>query len=166
MKDKERTEKRRLQKLAWRDKNPEKVREQKRKWYQHNKETVHISKQKYYKNNREKIIEHNLKSLKIKKETIPGFREAHNQYVKSWNEKYRREFLDMYGNRCVCCGEDTYEFLTLEHKLGQKGQKKEKPSTAYRKATLEYRPDLYEILCMNCNHAKGMRGYCPHEKKK
>lgn len=75
--------------------------------------------------------------------------------------KYRNDFLKMYGEKCRCCGESSKEFLTIEHINGQKG-KKDHSTTAYRKAVLEYRSDIYEILCMNCNHAKGRYGYCPH----
>lgn len=98
-------------------------------------------------------------------------KEIANQKVKRYRsimgiqekESKRKEFLNMYGNRCVCCGETTYEFLTLEHKLGQRGKKKKDTShKAYCDATRDYNPDTYEILCYNCNCSKGRYGYCPH----
>lgn len=79
---------------------------------------------------------------------------------------YRNDFLDMYGRACACCGETHIEFLTIEHLQGQRGTKRRVGNKAYRDATKEYRPDLYETLCMNCNHAKGRYGYCPHQKEK
>jgi hypothetical protein len=44
--------------------------------------------------------------------------------------------------------------------------KKESSHYSYRLAAKEYRPDLYEILCYNCNCSKGKHGYCPHQKEK
>lgn len=76
----------------------------------------------------------------------------------------RSAFLEMYGGKCVCCGESIAEFLTIEHKLGQKGKKRESAYKAYSNATEDYNPDIYEILCYNCNCAKGKLGYCPHTK--
>ncbi len=88
----------------------------------------------------------------------------HTQNAIRSNAVARAKFLQMYGVKCACCGETMEEFLTIEHKLGQTGvRKKESASAAYRKAVQDYRPDLYEVLCMNCNHSKGVRGYCPHQ---
>lgn len=55
----------------------------------------------------------------------------------------------------------------MEHKMGRRGEDKRKSKNAqeYRKAVSSFRPDLYETLCMNCNHAKGKLGYCPHETR-
>lgn len=78
-------------------------------------------------------------------------------------KEVRRLFLKMYGGRCSCCGETKEEFLTIEHKNGQVKGKKEVGIVAYRLATKEYRPDLYCILCWNCNCSRGRYGYCPHQ---
>lgn len=75
------------------------------------------------------------------------------------------KFFEMYGNRCACCGEAIIEFLTIEHLAGQVGKKvKDTGYRAYRQAIKEYRPDLYAVLCLNCNHAIGRFGMCPHQK--
>lgn len=111
-----------------------------REYYQANKEKVKQSNKIYYINNKQKYSER-----------------SSNQY-----KSKREKFIDMYGNKCVCCGESHKEFLTIEHKLGQKGKKKEYSIKSYVLAIKEYQPDIYEILCMNCNHSKGTKGYCPH----
>jgi hypothetical protein len=81
-------------------------------------------------------------------------------------QQIRKEFLAMYGNKCVCCGESQVEFLTLEHRQGQIGIKsKQTGRDAYSEATKKLDLDKFEILCMNCNHAKGRYGYCPHKSK-
>lgn len=83
------------------------------------------------------------------------------------NRYYRikEEFFRVYGNQCSCCGESTKEFLTLEHVFGQKGKKKQNSLSAYKDALFKYNPDSYSVLCLNCNHAKGRFGICPHKNK-
>lgn len=119
-----------------------------------------------------------------KQEILDKFRKRYNE-IKDWKQEQnsnwhyanrdkvnarhqtnqihiRKLFIKMYGEKCVCCGESNYEFLTIEHKHGQVGKKKEGSYRAYRNAIKEYLPDVYEILCMNCNFSKGKYGYCPH----
>lgn len=73
--------------------------------------------------------------------------------------------LDMYenlGDRCACCGETHPQFLTLEHILGVEGERKPWWQEL-RQARREGWPrDKYEVLCFNCNCAKGHWGDCPH----
>jgi len=70
----------------------------------------------------------------------------------------------MYGEKCSCCGESNEKLLTIEHKLGQAGIKeKHRGDKAYRDAINNYCPDLYEILCYNCNFGKSHYGVCPHK---
>lgn len=85
---------------------------------------------------------------------------------KNFREELKAKFFEMYGKACSCCGEHRKEFLTLEHKQGQVGIKKKESSVAYRKATVKYQPDLYDVLCMNCNFSRGKFGYCPHDKER
>ena len=85
-----------------------------------------------------------------------------NQVHKRSYKKKRDKLFEMYGSTCKCCGESIRDFLTLEHIHGQRGIKRLDSMSALRQATKEYRPDLFEILCWNCNCAKGKLGYCPH----
>ena len=87
------------------------------------------------------------------------------EYQRKYYKSVKEKFIQMYGGKCACCGETTFYFLTIEHKLGQIRSTKETGTRAYRKAIQEHRPDLYEILCWNCNCAKGQLGYCPHSPK-
>ena len=95
------------------------------------------------------------------------YRKTHRVELREkFSAKYkdlRRLFFSMYGNKCECCGEEYVEFLTIEHKQGQKGLKRRGAYSSYKDATSVYRPDLYETLCMNCNHSKGRYGYCLHK---
>ena len=130
----------------------------KREYYQKNKETL-------LKGNRERYRRDVQHSREIKRKYAEKHRDKILLRHRNNDKETRKRFLEMYGNKCSCCGETTYEFLTIEHKLGQKGIKHSKKETgvhAYKEAIKEYRPDIYEILCMNCNFARGRYGYCPH----
>jgi len=82
----------------------------------------------------------------------------------------KEQVLAGYGKRCVCCGETIYEFLSIDHKYndGADDRKrmgaKSKAASLYRTIIAEGFPDRYQILCYNCNMAKGFFGYCPHQK--
>jgi hypothetical protein len=71
--------------------------------------------------------------------------------------------LSALGWKCACCGETMPAFLTLEHKLGRVEHKGLTSLQIYARAAKEGWPtDKYELLCMNCNFAKGHFGQCPH----
>jgi hypothetical protein len=81
--------------------------------------------------------------------------------------KLREKFLQMYGNKCECCGETEPIFLAIDHVKGQRGiSKKESGANAYRKAVKDFLPDTYRILCHNCNMATRWGKVCPHESNK
>lgn len=129
------------------------------------------------------------KDLKKKKIRDTRYREENkakiDAYNKEWREKnreklqkryrkYRIECLSHYSKgemKCVCCGEDTYEFLCLDHINGG--------GTAHRKSLgtkggnsffwylrMQGYPKGFQVLCNNCNMAKGKNGICPHQRKK
>lgn len=89
------------------------------------------------------------------------------QWRKKRAEKAKQKLLGMYGNKCACCGESKCEFLTLDHINGDgHDHRMEVSRSSYRiheDACKEYRPDLFRILCMNCNWAYGQYGRCPHQ---
>lgn len=91
--------------------------------------------------------------------------EKKRQSMRDNYNRLRQGFLDMYGRKCACCGENIEEFLVLDHIEGQHGQRKEPATTAYRKALEYYQPKKYRTLCQNCNSSYGLRGYCPHQRK-
>lgn len=96
------------------------------------------------------------------KKNYPKYKENKREYQRNLTSKYKNLFLEMYGNQCSCCGENIQDFLTIEHKQGQQKISRRTGLVAYRDAVKEFRPDLYEVLCWNCNCAKGKLGYCPH----
>lgn len=139
--------------------NPNK-KEWHKKYYQENKEYFLSKARESYNNNLGHVKEYKREYGKKHKDKLLA-------YHRELGKRQRSKFLEMYGNKCSCCGEILQEFLTIEHIQGQIGIKRSKKNTgqwAYAKAIKEYRPDLYEILCWNCNCSKGRYGYCPHKK--
>lgn len=69
-----------------------------------------------------------------------------------------------YGMSCACCGESTFEFLTIDHING--GGRKHRKGTGnfYSQLEKEGFPEGLQTLCWNCNCAKGIHGICPHQR--
>jgi hypothetical protein len=86
---------------------------------------------------------------------------------KTWRWKLRLEMISAYGGKCVCCGETIPEFLSIDH-INNDGYEKridgEQSGAALYKALKRqgWPSDNYQLLCMNCNFAKGHFGACPH----
>lgn len=84
-----------------------------------------------------------------------------------WNLKL--EMIQAYGGSCNCCGELEPKFLTLDHING--GGSRDRGIYAGGTYNLLYAlkregwpKDKYQVLCMNCNWAKGRwEGICPHQ---
>lgn len=72
----------------------------------------------------------------------------------------------MYGGSCQCCGEDNVVFLSLDHIRGggteERTKTKKVGGSLYKKLRREPVDDRYQVLCYNCNFAKGDRSDCPH----
>lgn len=67
--------------------------------------------------------------------------------------------------QCECCGEKTYEFLSLDH-VGGGGAKHRKQIGSSRIYAWVWRNSLpagFRVLCHNCNQAIGAYGFCPHK---
>lgn len=75
----------------------------------------------------------------------------------------RRSVLEHYGNKCVCCGESEYKFLSMDH-IGGGGVKHRKQinTNIYQWLKVNKFPKGFQPLCYNCNCAKGFYGSCPH----
>jgi hypothetical protein len=88
-------------------------------------------------------------------------------------KKLKDEVYDHYGgHKCSCCGESIKEFLTLDHiendgadhrrSLG-KGSAGSGHSL-YRWIIKNKFPNIFQVMCMNCNWGKRMNnGICPHK---
>lgn len=86
-----------------------------------------------------------------------------------YRQKLKNDILSEYGSKCVCCGETTTEFLTLDHVFG--GGNMHRKSGGHRGVYVDVRrqgyPADYQILCWNCNCGRAVnKGVCPHKEHK
>ena len=132
-------------------------------------------KREYRANNREQIKEYNREWQASNRERIKASRrdyEARNQErITSYQHKRRtddnRELLELLGNECKCCGEAYLPALAVDHVNGDGAEHKKElrynPSHSYflkhLKAGTLKRP--IQLLCHNCNIAKGTDLTCP-----
>ena len=88
-----------------------------------------------------------------------------NKRHRTKHRELKEEVIGNYGGKCSCCGETQTEFLSIEHING--GGKKHRNSLKqgfyYWLKSQRYPKDNFELLCYNCNMAKGFYGYCPHK---
>ena len=104
-------------------------------------------------------------------------REANVKRAQQRRQRLKRAAFDAYGGpKCMCCGEEHLEFLTIDHVEGggaehrrklvaDKGWKDSRSmggSHMYLWLKQQDYPDGYRVLCFNCNFALGHFGYCPH----
>lgn len=80
------------------------------------------------------------------------------------NRAIKLEVFAVYGGPvCRCCGETEIVFLTIDHidNDGNIHRKQIKNTNITRWLKSRGYPSGYQVLCMNCNHAKRF-GPCPH----
>jgi len=88
---------------------------------------------------------------------------AYNERRQVLYKNFRREVLSHYGNQCVCCGESLLNLLCLDHVNGDGaadrsiGRFAERLLRHIKKSGY---PDTFQILCYNCNCARGHQGFC------
>jgi hypothetical protein len=83
---------------------------------------------------------------------------------REWHKKLRLETLTVYGGKCACCGEKSYEFLSIDHINGGGNKERKENPNFYRFLKNRGFPPGYRVLCHNCNQALGHYGFCPHNK--
>lgn len=99
-------------------------------------------------------------------------RDYRKKYYHSWRNRlsamnYHNKAIVFwyYGNACTCCGEKTFEFLSIEHKNGDGQAHRQKVGSAiWSNIITSGFPDEFGVLCFNCNCAKGIFGTCPHQR--
>jgi hypothetical protein len=102
---------------------------------------------------------------------VNGYGDRMRELGRRRRQAIRAEVQFAYGSACVCCGETTVEFLTIDHihddGAEERREKKLFSEKFYRYLKREgYPKDRYQLLCMNCNFAKGKFGTCPHQRGK
>ena len=147
----------------WRADNPERARIQWRK----------DALKKYYKD----PAKDNARKIAYRKANLDVCRSRERAYYEANKDKWRvsgrksrlalrLDVLIAYGGHCACCGENQYEFLSLDHMnndgAAHRRTLKTRCEGVYRQLRQQGYPEGYQVLCMNCNFAKGMHGACPH----
>lgn len=109
----------------------------------------------------------------IKRDGMREWHRNHLEQVAVWRRRTTRkvklEVITHYGGRCACCGETEPLFLTIDHiNGGGTAHRKEIGyfgSSFYIWLRRENYPEGYQVLCFNCNCARGLNGgICPHEQ--
>ena len=151
----------------------------KKHWFQESEENrqIHVE-------NVKKAKKKYLEKLQRDPERLEIFKEKQREYQRNWKKKnkikarnYAKEYarkqrLDTllhYSNeglRCACCGEEEVAFLALDHIEGggNKHRKEIGVSSIFGYLKARGYPKGYQVLCHNCNMAKGFNGICPHKK--
>lgn len=79
-----------------------------------------------------------------------------SKYKKAKRLQYRIDVLEMYGSKCICCGEANFFFLTLDH-INNDGYSDFRGGgvTLYEQLVKSgIIDDRLQILCHNCNAVK------------
>lgn len=118
--------------------------------------------------------QHIAEAIKYASEKYYADREKRLKYARDARRCLKNIILQAYGTVCQCCGESRYEFLSLDH-INNDGatHRKELAKRNIRGGFYFYRwliqnkfPPGLQVLCFNCNLAKGFHGYCPHIREK
>lgn len=91
-------------------------------------------------------------------------KEAKLKRTRDYYKKRRLEAIEKYGSKCVCCGETEIRFLEIDHinNDGAVHRKKMGSSRIINWLRKRNYPKGFQLLCSNCNMAKGRFGECPH----
>lgn len=88
-------------------------------------------------------------------------------YHRDYYRTVRDKVINHYSkgkNECACCGEKEPKFLALDHiNGGGKKHRKEIKINLYQWCLMNGYPKGFQVLCHNCNMAKGFYGKCPHK---
>ncbi len=89
---------------------------------------------------------------------------------KKFYRELRRRVIEHYGGKCNCCGEKELKFLAIDHIEGNGNQHRlsvlgHKHASIYRWLVRNNFPVGFQVLCHNCNMAKGCYGICPHQEE-
>lgn len=79
--------------------------------------------------------------------------------------RLRLDTLLHYGDKCICCGENNINFLSIDHINGIKPEKEITGKRMSGKQLYDWLkknnyPNGFQILCFNCNMAQGFFGFC------
>lgn len=91
-----------------------------------------------------------------------------NAAIKTYRIELRAEVLAAYGGKCTCCAESHSDFLSIDHvnNDGAAHRREMRQAGGYNfylwLRARGFPRDRFQLLCHNCNFAKGKYGSCPH----
>ena len=115
---------------------------------------------------------HPIQNKRRKKLYYESHKKERSEYVKKYYKKLKLSCIDHYSNgsmQCACCGENHMDFLTMDHVNGG-GMKHRREVAAgkyiYRWIVKNNFPNLFQVLCFNCNCGRSVNhGVCPHKSE-
>ena len=92
---------------------------------------------------------------------------ARDRYMQSQkHQEMKQAIMEAYGGKCECCGENQLIYLSVDHincdGAEHRRELKKSGTKFYEWLVANDYPTGFRVLCMNCNTALGMYGYCPH----
>jgi len=143
-------------------KNKLKAKEATKRWKKKHPEKVRAINKRYRADNPDKI--------KAKRKRYRAkYRERMLQYMKEYQQRLKLSILKHYSAEnpfCACCGEREMAFLSIDHINGGGTQHRRTIGRGKRfYVWLKQKgfPKGYQVMCFNCNVAKGLFGVCPHK---
>ncbi len=113
----------------------------------------------YYLSSKEDInILNKKKEVRKRSNQRPERKLKNNLNSKNYFRSLKREVIKEYGGKCCCCGITMFEFLTIDHisNNGNTHRKEIGKGRIYPWLKRNgYPKDNFQLLCMNCNSAKG-----------
>lgn len=150
-----------------------------RSYYERNKEKQLALSKKRYAEKREEILAASKARIKadpekyraIFKQKRLEWEAKHPGYHRALNRRKYAEYRDLvfkaYGEKCYCCGESHWEFLTIDHIHGDGKIDREKHGNRFYRVIAEagFPKDRFRLACMNCNWVMRKGAICPHQRK-
>lgn len=148
--------------------------ERSKKYYESNKEHVQEYKRQYHLENRERLVAKSKswvesnpdKRLAYARQWVKDNAEKNRAYQRKYRLKLKSETFERYGGEiCACCSETGIQFLTLDHIDGDGAAHRKSIGSSggrefYQWLKTNGYPPGYQVLCWNCNSARGSYGYC------
>ncbi len=113
-------------------------------------------------------------ALHVWRESDPKKRQRDRDYAKQRSRKIKSITLKHYGGICVCCGEEEFRLLSIDHIDGRGAEHRRivikssgrPPSGIHMYMWLRKNnfPPGFQVLCFNCNCGRNVNGgVCPHK---
>lgn len=119
-------------------------------------------------------INYNKTHKKQRLEASRKYRETHDLH-KYYHDRFievKIKIINHYSKGkmcCSCCGEKILEFLTVDHLNNDGTKHRKKIGVKNGKGFYDWiiknnYPEIFQILCWNCNWAKWRYKICPHKE--